>query len=52
MSKNDMNTNILRQRRARLQGGFTLIELMVVCTVLAIVLGAVFQGINTITQRS
>ncbi len=47
-----MNTNIARQRRARLQGGFTLLELMVVCAILAIVLGAVFQGINTITQRS
>lgn len=35
-----------------MQGGFTLLELMVVCAILAIVLGAVFEGINTITQRS
>src|SRR5216683_7338779 len=34
------------------QTGFTLIELMIVCTVLMIVLGAVFQGINTVIQRS
>src|SRR5579862_509480 len=34
------------------QGGFTLVELMIVCAVLAVVLGAVFQGINTIIQRS
>lgn len=27
-------------------------ELLIVCTILAIVLGAVFQGINTIVQRS
>ncbi|HET7892402.1 MAG TPA: prepilin-type N-terminal cleavage/methylation domain-containing protein [Candidatus Sulfotelmatobacter sp.] len=47
-----MNTNSSRQRWARLQSGFTLLELMVVCAILAIVLGAVFQGINTITQRS
>ena len=47
-----MNTKTSRQNSAGRQGGFTLIELMIVCAVLAIVLGAVFQGINTIIQRS
>jgi prepilin-type N-terminal cleavage/methylation domain-containing protein len=47
-----MNTKTSRQTSARLQGGFTLLELMLVCAVLAIVLGAVFQGISTIIQRS
>src|ERR1700726_3561789 len=52
MSKPDMNTKILRQKSARLQGGFTLLELMIVCAILAVVLGAVFQGINTVIQSS
>ena len=52
MSKSDMNTKTSRQRSARWQVGFTLIELMIVCAVLAVVLGAVFQGVNTIIQRS
>jgi prepilin-type N-terminal cleavage/methylation domain-containing protein len=47
-----MNTETSRQNAAGWQGGFTLIELMIVCAVLAIVLGAVFEGINTIIQRS
>jgi prepilin-type N-terminal cleavage/methylation domain-containing protein len=47
-----MNTKTYRQNVASLQAGFTLIELMIVCAVLAIVLGAVFQGINTVIQRS
>jgi prepilin-type N-terminal cleavage/methylation domain-containing protein len=47
-----MNMKIPRPTFAPLQAGFTLIELMIVCTVLAIVLGAVFQGINTVIQRS
>jgi prepilin-type N-terminal cleavage/methylation domain-containing protein len=47
-----MKNKISRQRSVRWQGGFTLLELMIVCAVLAIVLGAVFQGISTITQRS
>lgn len=34
------------------QGGFTLLELMVVCAILATVLGAVFEGISTVIQRS
>ncbi len=47
-----MKNKTSRQRSVRWQGGFTLLELMIVCAVLAIVLGAVFQGISTITQRS
>ncbi len=47
-----MNTKILRQKSARLQAGFTLLELMIVCAILAVVLGAVFEGINTVIQRS
>src|SRR5438477_4286283 len=47
-----MNTKTSRQDSAAWQGGFTLLELMIVCAVLAIVLGAVFQGISTITKRS
>jgi prepilin-type N-terminal cleavage/methylation domain-containing protein len=52
MSKSDMKTKTSRQKAARWQGGFTLLELMLVCAILAIVLGSVFQGIRTVTQRS
>lgn len=47
-----MNTQISRKRLAPAQSGFTLLELMLVCAILGIVLGAVFQGINTVMQRS
>ena len=47
-----MKTKTFRQNSAQLQGGFTLLELMLVCAVLAIVLGSVFQGISTVIQRS
>ena len=47
-----MNTKGSRQNPAPSQGGFTLVELLIVCTILAVVLGAVFQGINTVVQRS
>src|SRR5579864_9358851 len=47
-----MNNKTSRQKSTGWQGGFTLLELMIVCAVLAIVLGAVFEGINTIIQRS
>lgn len=47
-----MKTKTSLQNGARSQGGFTLVELMVVCAVLAIVLGAVFEGINTVVRRS
>src|ERR1700687_3392630 len=46
-----MKTKTSRQNAARWQGGFTLLELMLVCAILAIVLGSVFQGISTVTQR-
>jgi prepilin-type N-terminal cleavage/methylation domain-containing protein len=44
--------NPYRKTSTRSQDGFTLLELMIVCAVLAIVLGAVFEGINTVIQRS
>ena len=47
-----MNIKTSRQKSALLQDGFTLLELMLVCAVLAIVLGSVFQGISTVIQRS
>jgi len=47
-----MNIKTSRQNSARWQSGFTLIELMLVCAVLALVLGSVFQGISTVIQRS
>jgi prepilin-type N-terminal cleavage/methylation domain-containing protein len=47
-----MNMKKSRPISSALQGGFTLLELMIVCAVLAIVLGAVFEGINTVIQRS
>src|ERR1700688_236950 len=47
-----MKMKRFRQTSAPLQGGFTLLELMLVCAVLAVVLGAVFQGISTVIQRS
>jgi prepilin-type N-terminal cleavage/methylation domain-containing protein len=47
-----INMKTFRQISRPQQAGFTLIELMIVCAVLAIVLGAVFQGINTVIQRS
>ena len=34
------------------QKGFSLIELVIVCAILTIVLGAVFNGIDLATQRS
>lgn len=47
-----MNIKASRQKSTQSQGGFTLLELMLVCAVLAIVLGSVFQGISTVIQRS
>lgn len=47
-----MKIKLSQQKSAASQAGFTLLELMLVCAVLAIVLGAVFEGINTIVQRS
>ena len=47
-----MNTKTSRQNAVRWQGGFTLLELMLVCAILGIVLASVFQAISTVTQRS
>jgi prepilin-type N-terminal cleavage/methylation domain-containing protein len=47
-----MNMKLSRLKSHISQAGFTLLELMIVCTVLAVVLGAVFEGINTVIQRS
>jgi prepilin-type N-terminal cleavage/methylation domain-containing protein len=47
-----MNTKTSRQNTVRWQGGFTLLELLLVCAILGIVLASVFQGIRTVTQRS
>ena len=44
--------NPYQKTSTRAQDGFTLLELMIVCAILAIVLGAVFQGISTVIQRS
>ncbi|HKC01137.1 MAG TPA: prepilin-type N-terminal cleavage/methylation domain-containing protein, partial [Terriglobales bacterium] len=40
------------QTALRSQAGFSLLELVVVCAILTIVLAAVFNGINLVTQRS
>lgn len=42
---------IPRQTSLASQEGFSLVELIVVCAILSIVLGAVFDGINLATQR-
>ena len=47
-----MNMKLSRQNSTTSQAGFTLLELMIVCAILAVVLGAVFEGINTVIQRS
>jgi type II secretory pathway pseudopilin PulG len=36
----------------RSQAGFSLLELVIVCAILMIVLGSVFDGVNLVTQRS
>src|SRR5260370_3326137 len=43
---------ILQQTSQLSQKGFSLVELVVVCAILSIVLGAVFNGTNLATQRS
>src|SRR5260370_17256408 len=43
---------ILQQTSQLSQKGFSLVELVVVCAILSIVLGAVFNGIDLATQRS
>ena len=40
------------QAAFRSQAGFSLLELVIVCAILMIVLAAVFDGVNLVTQRS
>jgi type II secretory pathway pseudopilin PulG len=40
------------QTAIRSQAGFSLLELVIVCAILMIVLAAVFNGVNLVTQRS
>ena len=40
------------QTAIRSQAGFSLLELVIVCAILTIVLAAVFNGVNLVTQRS
>jgi prepilin-type N-terminal cleavage/methylation domain-containing protein len=47
-----MKMKIPRQTSVPLQAGFTLIELMLVCAILVVVLGSVFNGIALTIQRS
>ncbi len=47
-----MNMKISRQTLVPRQAGFSLVELMIVCAILAIVLASVVSGINTTVQRS
>lgn len=47
-----MNMKILRPTSLTTQKGFTLLELVIVCAILAIVLGSVFNGIDLAAQRS
>jgi type II secretory pathway pseudopilin PulG len=48
----DMNMKISGRTSPPSQAGFSLLELVIVCAVLMIVLGAVFNGINLVIQRS
>jgi prepilin-type N-terminal cleavage/methylation domain-containing protein len=47
-----MNMKISRQTLVARQAGFSLVELMIVCSILAIVLASVVSGIKTTVQRS
>src|SRR5437588_5961565 len=47
-----MNMKIHRPTSVLAQAGFSLIELMIVCAILAIVLASVVRGINLTVQRS
>jgi len=48
----EMNMKISRQTLVPRQAGFSLVELMIVCAILAIVLASVVSGIKTTVQRS
>ncbi len=47
-----MNMKIPRQTSLPSQEGFSLLELVIVCAILSIVMGSVFNGIALTTQRS
>src|ERR1700720_968321 len=49
---NPMNMKIHRQTSVPSQAGFSLIELMLVCVILAVVMASVVRGIETTVQRS
>src|SRR5467141_1687907 len=40
------------QTAIRSQAGFSLLELVIVCAILTIVLAAIFNGVDLVTQRS
>jgi prepilin-type N-terminal cleavage/methylation domain-containing protein len=50
--KTRMNMKIHRPISISEQAGFSLIELMIVCVILAVVMASVVSGINTTVQRS
>src|SRR5712671_72370 len=52
MKPTGMNMKIHRPTSVPAQAGFSLIELMIVCVILAVVLASVVRGINTTVQRS
>lgn len=52
MNIKGMNKKIHRQTSPLPQAGFSLLELVFVCAILAIVLGSIFSGVNIIVQRS
>jgi prepilin-type N-terminal cleavage/methylation domain-containing protein len=47
----DINMKITGQKSLLSQKGFSLVELVIVCALLSIVLGAVFNGIDLATKR-
>src|SRR5258706_14124610 len=47
-----MNMKTLRQESFLRQAGFSLLELMLVCAILAIVVSSIMTGIQTTVQRS
>src|SRR5258708_15597780 len=52
MSIATLNMKTPGQPALRSQAGFSLLELVIVCAILTIVLAAVFNGVNLVTQRS
>src|SRR5260370_23532914 len=47
-----MNMKIPRQTSVRLQAGFSMVELMLVCVILAVVMASVVRGVDTTIERS